>query len=101
MSESLGPARIVLPGRIMKRELVARGWTQKNLAEIIGRPEQAISEIIQGRKRITPETALQLSEAFGTSPEFWINLETKYRLHRKQDAFAAESAAIRAMHRGQ
>lgn len=74
-------ARAVAPGRIVKRELEARGWTQKNLAEILGRPEQVVSEIVRGRKQITPDTALQLSEAFGTSAAFWINLEGQYRLH--------------------
>jgi len=81
MSMDLRPARVALPGRIIKRELDARGWTQKDLAEIMGRPPQAVSEIVRGRKQITPETALQLAAAFGTSPELWINLETNYRLY--------------------
>ena len=82
MSMDLRPARVAPPGRIIKRELDARGWTQKDLAEIMGRPPQAVSEIVRGRKQITPETALQLAAAFGTSPELWINLETNYRLYR-------------------
>lgn len=80
MSEELHPARLVLPGRILKQELEARGWTQRDLAAILGRPEQAISEIVNGSKQITPETSLELSQAFGTSPEFWHNLEANYRL---------------------
>ncbi|MEH2453952.1 HigA family addiction module antitoxin [Nostoc sp.] len=59
----------------------ARGWTQKDLAEIIGRPVQTINEIIRGSKRITPETAIELSQALGNSPEFWTNLEAKYQVH--------------------
>ena len=82
-------SRAVSPGRIIRRELDERGWEQKDLAAIMGRPPQAISEIIRGRKRITPETAIQLAEAFGTSPELWLNLESTYRLHlarrRRQD----------------
>lgn len=81
MSQQLLPARVPPPGRILMRELEARGWTQKDLAEITGRPIQAINEIIQAKKQITPETALELAEAFGTSAEFWTNLETNYRLH--------------------
>lgn len=80
MSTELHPARLVLPGRILRQELEARGWTQRDLAAILGRPEQAISEIISGSKQITPETSLELSQAFGTSPEFWNNLEANYRL---------------------
>jgi HTH-type transcriptional regulator/antitoxin HigA len=95
--ERLRPARVVSPGIILRREIAARDWNQKDLAAIMGRPQQAISEIIRGTKQITPETALELSEAFGTSPEFWMNLETNYRLHlaekqkdRKQIAMKSE-----------
>lgn len=80
MSQQLS-ARVPSPGRILSRELEARGWTQKDLAEITGRPIQTINEIIQAKIQITPETALDLGEAFGTSAKFWTNLETKYRLH--------------------
>jgi HTH-type transcriptional regulator/antitoxin HigA len=80
MSDDLRPARLVPPGRILKQELDARDWTQRDLAAILGRPEQAISEIINGTKQITPETSLELSQAFGTSPAFWHTLEANYRL---------------------
>jgi addiction module HigA family antidote len=81
VSQKLAPARVPTPGRILSRELEARGWTQKDLAEIIDRPVQTINEIIRGSKQITPETAIELSHALGTSPEFWTNLEAKYRLY--------------------
>jgi HTH-type transcriptional regulator/antitoxin HigA len=81
MNTDLRPARVTPPGRIIRRELEARGWTQKDLAAVVGRPEQTISQIVQGRKQITPETAIQLAAAFGTSPDFWLNLETNYQLH--------------------
>ncbi|MBN3927293.1 HigA family addiction module antitoxin [Nostoc sp. NMS4] len=81
MSQKLTPARVPTPGKILSRELEARGWTQKDLAEIMSRPVQTINEIIRGSKQITPETAIELSQALGTSPEFWTNLEAKYRLH--------------------
>jgi HTH-type transcriptional regulator/antitoxin HigA len=74
-------ARVVRPGQIIARELDARGWTQKDLAEIMGRPVQAVNEIVGGSKQITPNTAHELAQVFGTSPEFWMNLETNYRLH--------------------
>lgn len=80
MDDHLMPARAVPPGRILRRELEARGWTQKDLAEILGRPAQAITEIVRGTKQITPETAVALGAALGTSPEFWSNLEANYRL---------------------
>lgn len=84
MSENLRPARVASPGAILRRELDARGWTQKELAEIMRRPTQAISEIIAGEKRITEETALELASALGTSAEFWLNLEANFRLRKAQ-----------------
>jgi HTH-type transcriptional regulator/antitoxin HigA len=74
------PARVSPPGIIIQHEIDARGWTQKDLAEIINRPVQAINEIIKGTKQITPETAIELGAAFGSSPQMWLNLETNYRL---------------------
>jgi HTH-type transcriptional regulator/antitoxin HigA len=80
--DTLTPADDVLvaPGEVLKEELDARGWSQKDLATVMGRPAQAISEIITGAKQITPQTALELSEALGTSAELWTNLEADYRL---------------------
>jgi len=80
MERSVQPARVIPPGRIIKRELAARGWTQKDLARIIGRPASKISPLVNGRKRITPETAIELAQAFGTSPDLWVNMEASYRL---------------------
>jgi HTH-type transcriptional regulator/antitoxin HigA len=76
------PFRPVSPGEILRDELAARGWTQRELARKIHRPIQAVNEIVNGHKQITAETALRLAEAFGTSAEFWMNLEVGYRLDR-------------------
>ena len=72
---------IVKPGDILAEELEARGWTQGEFAEIIGRPIQAVNEILKGKKSITPDTAIEIAQALGTSPELWLNLESSYRLH--------------------
>jgi HTH-type transcriptional regulator/antitoxin HigA len=82
MNANLRPARAIPPGRIIRRELEARGWTQKDLATIMDRPEQLISQLVNARKQTTPETALQLAAAFGTSADFWLNLETNYQIHQ-------------------
>jgi len=80
MDTRLSAAEAFPPGEFIRDELEARGWTQEDLARILGRPLGAVNEIIQGKKRIMPETALGLSEAFGTSPDLWLNLETAYQL---------------------
>lgn len=80
----LVPAYVPSPGEILKMELDARGWTQGEFAEIIDKPEQAVSQIINARKQITPETALRIAKALGTSAELWNNLESDYRLHLAQ-----------------
>ena len=68
------------PGEFIRDELEARGWTQEDLADIMGRPSNAVNRIINGTKAITPQTAKQLAAAFGTSAEVWMNLESAYRL---------------------
>ncbi len=80
MTTTRRPARVVSPGQVIAKELEARGWTQRDLAVIMGRPYQAISEIVNGLKQITPDTARELAMAFGTSMDFWMNLESNYRL---------------------
>jgi len=70
---------------IIRREIDARGWTQEDLARIMDRPVQVISEIVSGKKQITPETALGLAAAFGTSAEMWLQMEAKYRLRLAQE----------------
>ncbi|MBM4429865.1 MAG: HigA family addiction module antidote protein [Chloroflexi bacterium] len=95
MDNQLIPARVVPPGDIIRRELEARGWTQEDLAVIMGRPTQAISEIVNARKQITAETARELAQAFGTSAQFWLNLETNYRLHLAERPQTEEEVALR------
>ncbi len=72
----------VPPGQIIRGELEARKWTQERLAAEMGRPYQPINEIVNGRKRITAETAIELALAFGTSDVYWMNLQTAYDLYR-------------------
>lgn len=76
------PVEAFPPGEFIKDELEARGWEQRDLAEIMGRPERLVSELIAGKKTLTAETAQQLGEAFGTSAQVWLNLEAAYQLHR-------------------
>ncbi|TDR38378.1 HTH-type transcriptional regulator/antitoxin HigA [Tahibacter aquaticus] len=89
-------AEIFPPGEFLRDELEARGWSQTELAEIIGRPVRLINELIAGKKAITPETAVQLGDSLGTGPEVWMNLESQYQLSkvRSTDGLIARRAKL-------
>lgn len=78
--EDRRPVEVFPPGDFIKDELEERGWTQSDLADIIGRSVALVSDIIAKKRGITPETAKVLGEAFGTSAQFWLNLESMYQL---------------------
>lgn len=68
------------PGEYLEEVLEEMGVSQAELARRMGRPPQAINEILKGEKAITPETALQLEQVVGVPAYFWSNLEASYRL---------------------
>ena len=68
------------PGEHLAEELQARDMTQRQLAATMGRPVQAVNEIIKGKRAITAETALQLEAALDLPAYLWLNLESRYRL---------------------
>jgi HTH-type transcriptional regulator/antitoxin HigA len=76
------PAAISPPGTLIREEIEGRGWSVSEFAKILGRPIQVVSEILNGKKAITPTTAHEIGEAFGTGPEVWINLESMWQLAR-------------------
>jgi len=83
--EARRPAEVFHPGEYLLDELRARGWTQTEFAEIIGRPFRLVNEIINGKKGITSSTAREFSAALGTSPELWMNLDTAYHLWKSTE----------------
>jgi len=70
----------VHPGRILKRELAARGLSANKLALALHVPSGRITSILNGKRAITPETALRLGRYFDNSAQFWMNLQTRYDL---------------------
>ncbi|MDP2919743.1 MAG: HigA family addiction module antitoxin [Dehalococcoidia bacterium] len=77
------PDVAIPPGEYLAEESKARHITQKELARRMGRPLNAINEIINGKKAITAETALHLEKAMPEIPaRFWLNLESDYQLTR-------------------
>ena len=69
------------PGEVLQEEfLEPLGLTQVKLAAHIGVSVQRINEIIRGKRGITPATAWLLAQAFGTTPQFWVNLQANHDL---------------------
>jgi addiction module HigA family antidote len=72
--------KLVHPGRILKRELVARDLSANKLALALRVPSGRITSILNGSRAITPETALRLGRYLGNNAQFWMNLQTRYDL---------------------
>lgn len=72
------------PGKFLRAELEARGLTQAEFAKILGRPVQFVSELLSGKRSVTPETAVGLASALGDAqtPKLWLNREAAYRLSK-------------------
>lgn len=86
------------PGEALREALDARGWTQADLAFVIGRPAQMISKIVNNRKRITTDTAIALGIAFGNGARHWLDIDGAYRLSQLPPV--DPGIAIRATLRG-
>ncbi|EPD28671.1 MULTISPECIES: HigA family addiction module antitoxin [Actinotignum] len=86
------------PGEILEEEFLAPlDITQHKLAIAIEVPPRRINEIVHGKRRITADTALRLGRFFGTSAQFWINLQTHYDLEKELDALGDELENIQPL----
>ncbi len=73
------------PGEILLEEfLKPMGLTQQEMADGIHVPYQRVNEIVNGRRGVTPSTALRFAKFFGTSPGFWMNLQLRWDLYHTQ-----------------
>ena len=78
----------VHPGEVLREEfLKPLGMSQYALAKALGVSQVRISEIVNGKRSISPETALRLSRYFGTTAEFWIGMQATYELELARDRF--------------
>lgn len=74
------------PGEVLSEEfLIPLQISQNALARPLGVPPRQINEIVHGSRAVTPRTALLLARYFGTTPEFWINLQSHYDLVRARE----------------
>lgn len=83
----------VHPGRLLRRELSARGLSANRLALALRVPSGRITSILNGKRSITADTALRLARYFGNSPQFWLNLQTRYDLAVAERELGAKIAA--------
>jgi len=98
MSRKLKP---VSPGEILLKEfLKPLGISQNRLARDLDVPVGRISDIVQGKRAITPDTALRLAVYFKMTPEFWMNLQSHYDLKlAKQNLLPKIERSVRPVHR--
>lgn len=83
------------PGEVLMEDFIEGfGITQNKLAVAINVPPRRINEIVHGKRAITADTALRLGKYFGTSAQFWLNLQTHYDLDLAEDRAAEQIAAI-------
>ncbi|MDR0958915.1 MAG: HigA family addiction module antidote protein [Propionibacteriaceae bacterium] len=95
MTDKLAP---VHPGEVLLGDFIEGfGITQNRLALAIGVPPRRINEIVHGKRSVTADTALRLSKYFGTTPQFWLNLQTQYDLDVAEDRITDQLGAITSL----
>ncbi len=101
MSKSLTITRKLAPihpGEVLLEDFIKGfGITQHRLALAIGVPPRRINEIVHGLRSVTADTALRLARYFGTTPQFWMNLQDQYEIDLAQDRLHEQLAAIKPL----
>lgn len=93
MKKKLPP---IHPGEILHAEfMVPQDISSNALARALGVTPARISEIVRGQRGISADTALRLARCFGTTPQFWLNLQQAYELQCAEDAAGREIARVR------
>ena len=86
------------PGEILMEDFIEGfGITQNKLAVAIGVPPRRINEIVHGKRAISADTAVRLARYFGTSAEFWMNLQSHYELRLERRALREQIEAIQPL----
>lgn len=81
---------LIHPGRILKRELAARELSANRFALAIRVPSGRVTDILNFKRGVTPETALRFARYFGNSPEFWMTLQARYELAKAKQELGAQ-----------
>jgi addiction module HigA family antidote len=80
------------PGRLLKRELAARSLSANRLALDLGVPSGRITDILNGKRSISADTALRLGRYFGNSAQFWLDLQSQHDIAVVESERGAEIA---------
>ena len=82
------------PGEVLREDfLKPLGLSQYRLAKALGVPEVRVGAIVNGKRAVTPDSALRLARYFGTSPEFWLGIQATYDLETARDRIGGEIEA--------
>ncbi|HQP35966.1 MAG TPA: HigA family addiction module antitoxin [Polyangiaceae bacterium] len=88
--------RAIHPGEVLREEfLEPLGMSANQLAQALAVPANRVSEIVAERRALTADTALRLARAFGTTPEFWLNLQQAYELRTAEKALGPALRSIK------
>jgi addiction module HigA family antidote len=82
------------PGSFLRDELAALGLSARKFAEHIHVPHNAVTGIMNGERSVSAQMAIRLGQAFGTTPQYWMNLQTIYDLKRARAEMPAEALRI-------
>ena len=82
------------PGAFLRDELEALDLSARKFAEHIGVPHNAITGIMNGTRSVTAPMAIRLGKAFGTTPQYWLNLQSRYELKLAQREMPAEAVSF-------
>ena len=94
-TEKLAP---IHPGEVLMEDFIGPlGLTQHSLSIAIAVPPRRINEIVHGKRRITADTALRLGRYFGTSAQFWLNLQSRHDLEVEADSLGDTLDVIRPL----
>ena len=94
--KNLKPFKVFGPGYFIQEQMELRDWTQEDLAAVLGMSEKSINQLLQNKQSITLDTARLLSSAFGQSANYWMNLDTNYRLHQQVETEKEKAVKIKS-----
>ena len=89
------PAEAFPPGEYLQDELDARGLSPAEFAVAIGREPGYLQRLIEGKAQLTADIALRLEEALGLDAQYWLNLESAYRLAKSRERRAVQRHVAR------